>query len=67
MASENIYRQTNISDTGTVTVIEMDAARRTDVLFRVRRDEGHEVNAWWLIGAFVASLGATFGGRRRDL
>lgn len=54
MASENIYRQTNVSDTGTVTVIEMDAARRTDVLFRVRRDEGHEVNAWWLVGAFVA-------------
>lgn len=54
MASENVYRQTNVSDTGTVTVIEMDAARRTDVLFRVRRDEGHEVSAWWLVGAFVA-------------
>jgi hypothetical protein len=30
-----------------------DPARRPDVLFRVRRDEGHQVSAWWLIGAFV--------------
>lgn len=32
-----------------------DPARRADVLFRVRRDEGHEVSAWWMIGAFVAT------------
>lgn len=32
MASQNVYRQTNVTETGTVTVIEMDAARRTDVL-----------------------------------
>lgn len=31
----------------------VDPARRPDVLLRVRRDEGHEINAWWLIGAFV--------------
>jgi len=54
MASQNVYRQTNVTETGTVTVIEMDAARRTDVLFRVRRDEGHEISAWWMVGAFVA-------------
>lgn len=54
MATENVYRQTNVTDTGTITVIEMDANRRTDVLFRVRRDEGHEVSVWWMIGAFVA-------------
>ena len=29
------------------------AARRPDVLFRVRREEGQEVSAWWMIGAFV--------------
>ena len=31
-----------------------DPARRPDVFFRVRRDEGHQVSAWWMIGAFVA-------------
>lgn len=36
-----------------------DPARRPDVLLRVRRDEGHEVSAWWLIGAFVAISAAT--------
>jgi len=30
-----------------------DPARRPDVFFRVRRDEGHQVSAWWMIGAFV--------------
>ncbi len=38
-------------------VVPVDPARRTDVLFRVRRDEGHEVSAWWLIGAFVVTSG----------
>jgi len=32
----------------------VDPARRPDVLLRVRRDEGHEISAWWMIGAFVA-------------
>lgn len=31
----------------------VDPARRPDVLFRVRREEGQQVSAWWLIGAFV--------------
>lgn len=35
----------------------MDPARRTDVLFRVRRAEGHELSSWWMIGAFVVSTG----------
>ncbi|CAH0134201.1 hypothetical protein SRABI76_00377 [Microbacterium oxydans] len=35
----------------------VDPARRADVLFRVRRDEGHEVSAWWMIGAFFATSG----------
>ncbi|MEJ1155896.1 MULTISPECIES: UDP-N-acetylmuramyl pentapeptide phosphotransferase [Microbacterium] len=30
-----------------------DPARRPDVLLRVRREEGHEASAWWMIGAFV--------------
>lgn len=35
----------------------VDPARRTDVLFRVRRDEGHELSPWWMIGAFLGSSG----------
>lgn len=34
-----------------------DPARRTDVLFRVRREEGHELSSWWMIGAFVMTSG----------
>lgn len=37
--------------------VQMDPARRADVLFRVRRDEGHELSAWWMVGAFVATSG----------
>lgn len=29
-----------------------DPARRSDVLFRVRREEGHEISSWWMVGAF---------------
>ena len=36
----------------------VDPARRPDVLLRVRRDEGHEISAWWMIGAFVFVSGA---------
>lgn len=53
MAAENIYRQETVTDTGSVKIVEMDAARRTDVLFRVRGEEGHEISAWWMVGAFV--------------
>ena len=34
-------------------IVQTDPARRPDVFFRVRRDEGHQVSAWWMIGAFV--------------
>jgi hypothetical protein len=34
-----------------------DPARRKDVLFRVRRDAGHEISSWWMIGAFVLTSG----------
>lgn len=37
--------------------VVMDPARRTDVLFRVRRDEGHEPSPWWMIGAFLVTSG----------
>lgn len=42
--------------TGAQAVIAdaLDPARRQDVLLRRRREDGHEVNAWWLVGAFVA-------------
>ncbi|MDF2993375.1 MAG: UDP-N-acetylmuramyl pentapeptide phosphotransferase/UDP-N-acetylglucosamine-phosphate transferase [Microbacterium sp.] len=36
----------------------VDPARRPDVLLRVRRDEGHEVSAWWMVGAFVGASAA---------
>lgn len=35
----------------------IDPARRADVLFRVRRAEGHEISSWWMIGAFVLTSG----------
>lgn len=35
----------------------IDPARRPDVFFRVRRDDDHQVNAWWLVGAFIAVSG----------
>lgn len=34
--------------------VPVDPARRPDVLFRVRRPEGSQVSAWWMVGAFVA-------------
>ena len=34
--------------------IPVDTARRPDVLLRKRMPEGHQVSAWWMIGAFVA-------------
>jgi hypothetical protein len=36
----------------------IDPARRPDVLFRVRREEGHQPSVWWMIGAFVVVSGA---------
>jgi hypothetical protein len=30
-----------------------DPSRRPDVLLRVRREEGHEISVWWMVGAFV--------------
>lgn len=35
----------------------VDPARRADVLFRKRLDEGHEISVWWMIGAFLATSG----------
>lgn len=29
-----------------------DPARRNDVLFRVRREPGHEMSSWWPVAAF---------------
>lgn len=39
--------------TGQVTA-PVDPARRPDVLLRRRMPEGHQISAWWMIGAFVA-------------
>lgn len=36
---------------------KVDPARRADVLFRVRRPEGQEPSAWWMIGAFLVTSG----------
>lgn len=45
------------TQSGSPAVGAMDPARRTDVLFRVRRDEGHELSSWWMIGAFLVTSG----------
>ena len=47
-----------LSRTGSHAKVEMDPARRPDVLFRVRHEEGEQISAWWMIGAFVAVSGA---------
>lgn len=51
--------QTNASapQTGAQAVVAdaLDPARRPDVLFRVRREEGHQPSPWWMIGAFVVT------------
>lgn len=41
--------------TGAQAVIAdaIDPARRPDVLFRVRREEGHQMSVWWPVGAFI--------------
>lgn len=39
--------------TGQVSV-PVDPARRPDVLLRRRMPEGHQISAWWMIGAFFA-------------
>ena len=33
--------------------VPVDLSRRPDVLLRRRMPEGHQVSAWWMIGAFV--------------
>jgi hypothetical protein len=39
--------------TAQIPVID-DPARRPDVLLRRRMPPGHEMSAWWMIGAFLA-------------
>lgn len=41
--------------------MQMDPARRPDVLLRKRAPEGHKVSAWWMIGAFVGVSAAVMG------
>lgn len=47
--------QSSSPRTGAQAVIAdaTDPARRPDVLFRVRREQGHEISSWWMVGAFV--------------
>ena len=33
--------------------VPVDLSRRPDVLLRRRMPEGHQVSAWWMIGAFA--------------
>jgi hypothetical protein len=55
--------ETSSPQTGAHAVVAnaVDPARRPDVLLRVRRDEGHEISAWWMIGAFVGVSAAVIG------
>lgn len=47
----------HVASAPAAVVHPIDPARRADVLFRKRRDEGHELSAWWMIGAFLATSG----------
>ncbi|GAB2851254.1 UDP-N-acetylmuramyl pentapeptide phosphotransferase [Microbacterium insulae] len=51
------------TQTGAQAVVAnaVDPARRPDVLLRVRREEGHEISAWWMIGAFVGVSALVIG------
>lgn len=58
ISAEEIAAATRVSAApGVPKTAVTDPARRADVLFRVRRDEGHEISAWWMIGAFVVTSG----------
>jgi len=46
--------------TGQIPTV-VDSARRPDVLLRRRTPEGHQVSAWWMIGAFVGVSLAVVG------
>jgi len=46
-----------LSRTGSHPKVEIDPARRPDVLFRKRKEEGEQVSSWWMIGAFLAVSG----------
>lgn len=50
-----------LSRTGAHTKPPVDPARRPDVLFRVRHEEGEQISAWWMIGAFAAVSCAVIG------
>lgn len=54
MATESVFRHETVTETGSIKIVEMDAKRRPDVLFRVRRPDDHEGSIWWPIGAFVS-------------
>jgi hypothetical protein len=56
----SVQTSTPAPKTGAQAVIAnaVDPARRPDVLFRVRREEGQQVSAWWMVGAFVLVSGA---------
>lgn len=44
--------------TGQISIAN-DPARRPDVLLRRRMPPGHQISAWWMIGAFVGVSVAT--------
>lgn len=48
------HSQARSPHTGAHAVITdaADPARHADVLLRVRREQGHEISAWWMVGAF---------------
>jgi hypothetical protein len=50
VVADAVANSTAAAATATAAI---DPARRPDVLFRVRREEGHQLSPWWMIGAFV--------------
>lgn len=57
IAPEDAAARAAAAAAATVAPAHVDPARRADVLFRVRRAEGHELSSWWMIGAFVVTSG----------
>lgn len=53
MASNGVSSSTPRTGAQAVIADAADPARRSDVLFRVRREKGQEISSWWMVGAFV--------------
>lgn len=61
MAEVSVEMKNPVTGAQPIVVRPTDPARRDDVLFRVRREEGHEMSSWWPISAFLVVSIAVVG------